>query len=570
MKQKNCNKILTICNVVILLLFISEYILGNVLESGIKISLSVFGIFEEYEIMIKTLKIAFTLLSILNLVCIVQNKKSKKIMLWYMVTMLGFVIMALTMWEIEINKYIMYVINWGFCIILPIVLAIRNIVITIKEKQNKKKIVLYSVIILFTITGFFIKWYMYIWMAIASVMQFIHNRKENNIEEHKMKKIINTILYGIILTILVIYIIVQYVLIIVNLYSIDRQSAEFINEIKTNLEIANVNEKDMLIRVCRDDKWGYINQNGEEVIPCEYEGIVGAVPDNYPFTMLYENNQYKVISKNGKLLATCEGRPAPWISDIILEQNRDKENEMELNLMTGIVQIYSMVIDQNMKAEVEEEYNPYYIIEPNNVDEYVINSNTEEYIIKVNKKIEKKEEIVLNINGANGSKLIKQYNDISYTVTSNNGEEKEIELNLISNDTYENALAVYSDGYIPYYNLDEKVQGYYDKDLNLITLQGNYQILDIKNDIMLIKEFDDAYETKRIIAMNIKTGEQQEYKHIETLEEGYVVKKNNDKIVLLDNSLKEKSKEYDEMALYYYEENYLLNSIYENKCEEGK
>ena len=101
------------------------------------------------------------------------------------------------------------------------------------------------------------------------------------------------------------------------------------------------------------------------------------------------------------------------------------------------------------------------------------------------------------------------------------------------------------DGYLPYYDFENNKKGYYDKNFEIVAINENYQILDIKNDILLARKLDYDGNEERIIAINLQNGEVNEYNGIITLKNGYIVKNLENESILLDENLEQISNKYD-------------------------
>ena len=68
-----------------------------------------------------------------------------------------------------------------------------------------------------------------------------------------------------------IYFVIRYVMLLNAIKNVDNESLEFCNKITSSVQ--NLDIKEDLVRASRDGKWGYINKDGKEIIPCEYDEI---------------------------------------------------------------------------------------------------------------------------------------------------------------------------------------------------------------------------------------------------------------------------------------------------------
>ena len=57
-----------------------------------------------------------------------------------------------------------------------------------------------------------------------------------------------------------------------------------------------------LAKVLRHNKWGFINQEGYEVIPCLYEWVSDFQED---LALIFQNDKFGVIDKEGKIVIPC-------------------------------------------------------------------------------------------------------------------------------------------------------------------------------------------------------------------------------------------------------------------------
>lgn len=92
-------------------------------------------------------------------------------------------------------------------------------------------------------------------------------------------------------------------------------------------------------------------------------------------------------------------------------------------------------------------------------------------------------------------------------------------------------LYVYTNGFLPFYKTSEKVQGWYTKETRRVVLEGNIQVLEFLDSQILIKDYD-----KNILYFADENGEKvsPDYKDIFVLNDGYIVKCENDKYIIID------------------------------------
>ena len=334
MKIKKCNIILSICNLLLFLNICIVPIVINLFDLNIG-ALSALN--DEINNLTNLLNTSFIIIIIFNLICIMKNRSYKKIILWYGITCISFLIYLLDFNNIDIN-----IIYRVIGIIVPNIIAILNIVKIIKERKSKKMLILYISIIVSTILVFVEMWYMFIWMAIAIVMQFIENGKAIYMEEGKATRVVNTILFCT-LFIITISTITQYIITTTKVFSYDNditdKQDEFISLVETSIKSNNLNN-DVLIEVCRNGKWGLVNQSGEEIIPCEYDNVLSNITTHSgkeyiirknKYLIAVKENKYYIILTNGKIIASYDRENLPWKE--LINNNYDEKNILTLGMV---------------------------------------------------------------------------------------------------------------------------------------------------------------------------------------------------------------------------------------------
>ena len=90
------------------------------------------------------------------------------------------------------------------------------------------------------------------------------------------------------------------------------------------------------------------------------------------------------------------------------------------------------------------------------------------------------------------------------------------------------------------------------------TLNGKYRILDIIDNRIIIRDYNDIDNTRDYI-MSLETGEVLfTGKEISAYKNGYIVEKDNNKIVYIDNNLDEKTKEFDYINMLHINDGVLM------------
>lgn len=119
-------------------------------------------------------------------------------------------------------------------------------------------------------------------------------------------------------------------------------------------------------------------------------------------------------------------------------------------------------------------------------------------------------------------------------------------------------IHTYTDGSIPYYNLENEEQGWYNQNTGKQqSLNGKYQILDIKDEKIIIRDYSDAINKQDIILDN--TGKVIfKAKEINILEDGYIIKSENNKLIYINERLNSRTTEFDYINDLYIKEGVLI------------
>ena len=586
MKQKVGNLILSILNVLVGILFLSQ-LYGSVGMPLLKLpAQSLFALKSDVNLMNIFLNCTMLIFSVFNFICLIQNIKNKKLAFWYAISMIVFV--ANISWYFEWTET-----SDGILLICPILTVLLMLINVYREFKSEKrlKIALLYILGIVLIIAFYViynnvlsfemylvveKYLSIMWLAIAFIMQIIYNRKGEELIETSFRKIINLVLYAIIVPLLFLTMVFLEIKTIVKIHKLDAETFNYVSQINTNLQKETINSNDTLIRVCRNNKYGYINQNGKEVIPCSYDNVGSsiAIYGGKPrYFIAQKGDEYYVISKNGNILASYKGAPLPYwknTDETIVGLKYMHEMNKDTNILTCIQYVFAVInasIAQNIGSssysytsnydgltydtteEIECEKN---FLEPVDTEEYLLNDNIA-YRYKYNLKsgytlyIDKTEDIdECTVQVCLNDKVVKRYNNINLLFSSEDSENS-------------GKLLTYTSGDFPYIGLEKNEQGYFDKtNFNLISFTGNFQIRDVINDKMIVRFFDNNMETKDVICD--KTGViLLEAKDVKSAKSGFIIKKENGKMVYVDNNLKAKTPEFDFIGNSYIK--YLKNSF---------
>lgn len=273
MNSKKTNLLVAILNAIAIismytLNFSLTYLLSSTLASG-NIRTSIYDNLI-IDFLLKNIQIMIYVIccgvGILNIICAVQNKKNKKIFFWQLV--LGFCEIYTFIFTLFSQNDIYSLKKIGdkiVFIIVPIILAIINLILIHKNKPKVIQIISYILVIIASILyGFnIIDQY---WSIIAIAMQFIYIFKQDkNINESNSRKIINIILYYILQVVLsgCFFIIVVYSIVATKVDDVIMENE--ISSLKsaiTALQGASI--KDVYIPVKENDKYGFIDENGKK------------------------------------------------------------------------------------------------------------------------------------------------------------------------------------------------------------------------------------------------------------------------------------------------------------------
>ena len=194
MNKKRTNYMIAICNI---LAIISVYILllFNNLKMGVIYGPS--GVKSIYNSFIvdtllangKLIEIIIcSIIGILNIVAGIQNRKNKKICFWQIIFGIYEIFFAISI----ITNPIVITFRWieiTVCAVIPIILALKNIIFIKKNKPKIIQIISYVVTIIISILVIFDVIDVY-WDIICIIMQFVYvHNQERNIQESKKRKI---------------------------------------------------------------------------------------------------------------------------------------------------------------------------------------------------------------------------------------------------------------------------------------------------------------------------------------------------------------------------------------------
>ena len=269
--------------------------------------------------------------------------------------------------------------------------------------------------------------------------------------------------------------------------------------------------QDVYINVKKDGKYGYINQVGETVIDFKYDYASPFVNiylynKNFQVALVCENGTSEIIMKNLRKVMTYRSKSMD-------ENYKAKEEELE--------DIYYNTFDQTeeMRYEVDTNYNSAYKIE-------AYSEQPEEGTIRYN--YNDNYDIVVSQSSLG-------YGDSYYLVGKDEDSKMRLALECEQLDYNDKYLYLFSNGTIPFYDISNNKQGWFESNGNKVLLSGNAQILEVLDDEkVLIKNHKD----NTIYFINRKTEQLSEtYKEIFICGyDRFVVKNSKNKYMVIDSN----------------------------------
>ncbi len=566
MNKKRTNYFVTIINIIatiaLYIFYFSLVFLCKSIISGPEEIKSIYNsAIIEFLIGKATLIVTFVcgLIGILNIICAIQNRKNKKILFWQLIFGLYEIYIAvLTLMNysfsfVEIAKIVV-------CAVIPIVLALINIILIKKNKPKAIQVISYFIVIIMSIIVLFNKELVF-WNIICLIMQLIYiHYQEQNIQESKTRKIVNIILYYILQAIVVIcllFVLIAAIIInAVNYNKMNSQVKEILNNIKNLSEITN-EEPYMVIE--NNSKYGFIDENGEEKIPCEYDGVsyfcsAEFNKQKYYFALAKKGNDYYIISKGNEQLNISNNEYFINISNYIEQEMIAEYSNQNMQYLTEqsylfILQIFiaenannkniQLVPEKTLKFEknLQRDYSGLY-----NDDNLCYKAENYTMVIEPVK---------------NDNPTYDLYDDYfveanptyNVTIKKNSGEESSSIECLPGFNSYSNTIETLNDGSIVFKNPDEETYGWYNNNGDMIYIPNGYEIENIIDNIIIISKYNEESMMTEYYFIN-QSGQVllKSYDVLVILENTYVLKNENNKMLVYSTDLNKISNEYDVIA----------------------
>lgn len=438
------------------------------------------------------------------------------------------------------HKLIFNTAKTGINVLVSLV-VIYNLIFAIVNRKNKRLLV-YYLLSLFTLMIFNEYSYVYsIFPILSGILLYIFMIKNNYIEKESSFSITISVLL-ILLTLGASSGIIMYNPIGEYMKNQERIS---LNLIKYDEEffkyISPVEIEDKYINVKENGKWGFVNKEGEEIIPFDYDF---ATPF-YKITAFDKEFEVAGVSKNK-------------VTTIILKNKREVmsyNSEYESSDPKGKLEEFEEVLKTTLKQKeiiLDNDSNFQSLLKKKVYNEDTENKNYT-YRFEFSNKYD-----VLVIESQMGNKP-------KFKFASRQNTKDTIDINAENLLYDKTGLYVYKNGYLPFYSRSENIQGWFDEEGNRKKIEGSFQILDIDKDKILIKNYKK--EVVYFIDYNMNEISQM-YKEVIPFDNKYIVRYNDgdSKWTIIDNKLqKYVNEEWDIFTNRFLgEEIYLFANINEN------
>lgn len=271
--------------------------------------------------------------------------------------------------------------------------------------------------------------------------------------------------------------------------------------------ITELDIDDIYINVKNEEgKWGYINQDGNTVIDFKYDYAspfinINVYNKNFKIALVCDSKSTKIILKNERKVLSYKTE----------SNNNDYSRKLE-----ELNNIYKNTLNQTgeMKYEIARNKEDYLEKRPVYVEQ------TEDYTYRYDYNNEYDVIITESITGKNKYELARKSNiNIRFTLECD------------SLDYDSNYLYVYKNGFIPFYNISSREQGWFNSVGKKTIMQGKAQILELVDDVILLKNYND-----NTVYFIDKSGNivSPVYKEVYVCDNYYIVKNTNNKFMFID------------------------------------
>lgn len=589
MNRKRTNRIVAILNIISIVAFYiftfsASYIMSSIMtgETGGKSIYNSFII----DTLLNNIQIILPLMNIgiglINIICAIQNKQNKKICFWQLVFGINYFWAGLNIIisQTSIDENIIEWITRIVFSIIPIILAIINLVLIKKHKPKVIQIISYIAVIILSILSL-LEIFGTHWEIIAVIMQLIYiHFQDKNIEESNVRKIANIILYYILPLILS----VGFLFMVVSSLLITK-----VNEVKWKSELTKlytnissmqgVTSTEICVPAEKNYKYGFISINGQEKIPCEYDRVsyfneIEVNNNKYYVALAMKDNKFFILSKSNDVLI-IDSSLEKYLQTIYehwgdtMTKNMNQNGDYRLGYLQAF-EFFFQVFNTPGKVKANQqtiqknnETNKLSLTERNS--KYYYNSQNFSMLIEPIYDGSKEEEDYYNNYNGNSYHYDNEedmYHISSYetkyrvTVSKPNAEPQSSIVYLSGMHTDEATLETYTNGYIAFKNEDSTRNGWYDLNGNQTSIPSKYEIRDIKNDKVIIQisntDENEPYDANKKYELNFMIVDLTGKKLLQTTaldiyDNSYLVKNDNKKMVLMDKDLNVISSEYDKI-----------------------
>ena len=271
----------------------------------------------------------------------------------------------------------------------------------------------------------------------------------------------------------------------------------------TELEI-----EDVYINVKKDGKYGYINQNGDVVIDFVYDYASPFIE----ITMYNKNFHVALVCKDGTSTIILKNKRE------VMAYRSESADENYSAKKAELANIYTNILNQpgEMRYEIK-----------NFKDNILLAKRYEELPTEYTYRYDYSDEYDIVITKSNLG-----LEDI-YELAKKDDINTRIRLDCDDLDYDDKYVYLFSNGAIPYYNINENKQGWFTGTGKKIQMDGKAQILDFIDDKILIRDYSEAVPVIYFIDASRKQVSDK-YKDIYIHDDRYLVKDSNDRYQILD------------------------------------
>ena len=396
---------------------------------------------------------------------------------------------------------------YRYILFIMIAVAIINLVTLIFNHKDKALFFAYIIAILASSFYFFKMEYICVLYILSSVLVVIEVLRENMVYTNNM-------FYIVIVSI----VIVAIGLVGVSIFTYKDDVKKLVKEENKGYVtyeesfFKNISmlpeDAEFYLNVERNGKWGYINTQGEVKIDFEYEYAT-------PFI------QIKKYDKTFDVALVCKND----VAGIILKNKRNVltyANKLSSDDIDGQIDELQRLYEETFKqtGNIRENFS--------NVPKSDLNSIKSYDNVSYRYPFNEEYDIYITVSQSGGKNR--------YEFLKNDNPNIKVGINCDFMQFDEHNLYVYSNGYLPFFKPSEGIQGWYNKDTKKTEIKGNIQILDFFGSNVLIKDYDNNCY---YFADEEGTPVTAVYKDIFVLDDGYIVKNENDKYIIIDKEFKQ-------------------------------